>query len=87
MIVKIKYTDEYGDKKIVYGILASLNIKIIKTKDYNEIITLYIENIEKVNTMLLKLNENTNNGVSLINCRLSLKEAISNLFRKNKKEK
>lgn len=84
MIAIIKYTDCGKDQRIVFGVLAQLKANIIKTdnKPYTiyHNITLYVENIDEINTIISILNKNTTYGVVLLSCRKSFGEKIKELF-------
>lgn len=84
MIAVIKYTDCMKDQNIVFGILSQLNVNIIKTDNkpytiYHKI-TLYVEDMDEINTILTVLNKNTVHGVVLLSCRKSFKEIMKELF-------
>lgn len=84
MIAVIKYTDCMKDQNIVFGILSQLNVNIIKTSNkpytiYHKI-TLYVEDMDEINTILTVLNKNTAYGVVLLSCRKSFKEIMKELF-------
>lgn len=84
MIAVIKYTDCMKDQNIVFGILSQLNVNIIKTDNkpytiYHKI-TLYVEDMDEINTILTVLNKNTVYGVVLLSCRKSFKEIMKELF-------
>ena len=84
MIATIKYTDCMKDQRIVFGVLAQLKANIIKTdnKPYTiyHNITLYVEDMDEINTIMSILNKNTTYGVVLLNCRKTFKEKIKELF-------
>lgn len=84
MIAVIKYTDCMKDQNVVFGILSQLNVNIIKTDNkpytiYHKI-TLYVEDMDEINTILTVLNKNTAYGVVLLSCRKSFKEIMKELF-------
>lgn len=84
MIAVIKYTNCMKDQNIVFGILSQLNVNIIKTDNkpytiYHKI-TLYVEDMDEINTILTVLNKNTAYGVVLLSCRKSFKEIMKELF-------
>lgn len=88
MIATIKYTDCMKDQRIVFGVLAQLKANIIKTdnKPYTiyHNITLYVEDMDEINTIMSILNKNTTYGVVLLNCRKTFKEKIKELFKEKK---
>lgn len=89
MIAVFKYTDDYNDRNIVFGILAKFRISIIKTDDsmlYSKKVTIYIEDANKIHDVLLCLNENTRCGVMLLKCKKTFKEKLKDLFNKGKKK-
>lgn len=78
MIATIKYTDCMKDQRIVFGVLAQLKANIIKTDNkpytiYHKI-TLYVEDIDEINTIISVLNKNTTYGVVLLNCKKLLEK-------------
>lgn len=90
MIATIKYTDCMQDQRIVFGVLAQLKANIIKTdnKQYTiyHNITLYVEDMDEINTIMSILNKNTTYGVVLLNCRKTFKEKIKELFSYERKD-
>ena len=90
MIATIKYTDCMKDQRIVFGVLAQLKANIIKTdnKPYTiyHNITLYVEDMDEINTIMSILNKNTTYGVVLLNCRKTFKEILSGLFKEKKND-
>lgn len=84
MIAVIKYTNCGRDQNIVFGVLSQLRTNIIKTDNkpytiYHKI-TLYVEDMDEINTILAVLNKNTTYGVVLLNCRKTFTEIIEELF-------
>lgn len=90
MIAVIKYTDCMKDQNIVFGVLAQLKANVIKTDNkpytiYHKI-TLYVEDMEEINTIISVLNKNTTYGVVLLSCRKTFGERIKELFQHERKD-
>lgn len=89
MEATIKYYDGISndDSRIVNLILANNNIKIINTiperfTTYNLLTTFKIENIEKLNSLLVELNSKTQNGVILVETKVPQIKTKNKFFKK-----
>jgi hypothetical protein len=86
MIAVIRYTDVGREKRIVYGVLAQLNITIIKSQcpgwSIYPTITLQVENTDEINNILTILNRNSYYGVELVSCKKTFLEVLKSLFSK-----
>lgn len=78
--VKLKYTDCYNDKGIVYQVITNYDIKILKEKKScsDSTITLLIEDHNKLNEMIKVLNRYIVYGVSVV----KVKDLDKSIFHK-----
>lgn len=90
MVAVIKYTDCMKDQNIVFGVLSQLRANIIKTdnKPYTieHKITLYVEDMDEINTILAVLNKNTTYGVVLLSCKETFFEKLERIFKHEPKD-
>lgn len=90
MIAVIKYTNCGKDQNIVFGVLSQLRTNIIKTDNkpytiYHKI-TLYVEDIDEINTIISILNKNTTYGVVLLSCKETFFEKLERIFKYEPKD-
>lgn len=92
--VVLEYTNCLDDQRIFFKILASYNIKIIKTRSLFLIrprVTIYIDDYNKLNVLILDLNKTCCYGVRVVRVRtinkLDNKISIYNSYKLNTKRK